>query len=167
MPRPILNLKVQIPLANSDLHFVSSYIQPNQTHTLSSPNHHIMADDAIPVLFTVNGTSRHELILISPTHATLSGVQAEIAQLAESSPNCAEFMGKYKAQPKDEEGGNKEQKQEDDSGVTELRVRWNGQSHDPKIFPASTLITRQNFKAVVKMIGTSGVGRDTLQVTMK
>ncbi|KAF2673803.1 hypothetical protein BT63DRAFT_167129 [Microthyrium microscopicum] len=112
--------------------------------------------DAVPVLFTINGSSRHEVILLSPTHATLDGVAAEIAQLASSSPNCAEFMGKYKK--KGEDGAEEE--------VEEISVKWNGQSHDPKIFPASTLVTKDNFAAIIKMIGVSGVGRDTLQVKM-
>jgi hypothetical protein len=58
----------------------------------------------------------------------------------------------------------KYKKASEEPAVTELRVKWNSQSHDPKIFPASTIVTKDNFRAVVKMIGMSGVGRDTLQV---
>jgi len=115
-----------------------------------------MTTEAVPVLFTVDGSSRHELILISPKHATLEGTCAEIVSLAQSSPNCAEFMGKYKKGP--DEG--------EEEAVTELRVKWNGQSHDPKIFPASTVVTDRNFEAVIRMIGASGVGRDVLEVRM-
>jgi hypothetical protein len=110
--------------------------------------------DAVPILFTVNGSSRHELMLISPTHATLDGVFAEILQLTASSPNCAEFMSKYKKKPEDDT----------EHEVQEIKVKWNSQSHDPKIFPASTVVTKENFKAVITMIGASGVGRDVFEV---
>jgi len=113
--------------------------------------------DAVPILFTVNGSTRHELMLISPTHATLDGISAEMVSLAESSPNCAEFMNKYKKKP--EQGEHTGQ-----DGVTEIKVKWNAQSHDPKIFPASTIVTKENFKAVVSMIGASGVGRDVFEI---
>jgi hypothetical protein len=65
-------------------------------------------------------------------------------------------MGKYK---KSVEEGAQEV-------VRELRVKWNGQSHDPKIFPATTVLTERNFEAVIRMIGMSGVGRDVLEVKM-
>jgi hypothetical protein len=109
--------------------------------------------EVVPILFTVNGASRHELILISPDHATLEGVNAEIISLTTSSPNCQEFMSKFK-------------KQSDEPVVEEIRVKWNAQSHDPKIFPASTIVTKDNFKAIVIMIGKSGVGRDVFEVKL-
>jgi hypothetical protein len=112
--------------------------------------------DAVPILFTINGSSRHEIILISPTHATLDGIGAEIVQMASSSPNCREFMSKFKKQAQDGDG----------KAIHEIRVKWSDQVHDPKIFPASTIVTEDNFKAIVKMIGMSGVGRDTLEVAM-
>lgn len=113
--------------------------------------------EAVPILFTVNGATRHELMLISPTHATLDGISAEMISLASSSPNCAEFMSKYKKPG--EEGV--------EAAVEEIKVRWNAQSHDPKIFPASTIVTKDNFKAIVTMIGMSGVGRDVLEVKLE
>jgi hypothetical protein len=97
---------------------------------------------------------KKQVVLISPKHATLQGLCAEISSISGTSPNCQEFMSKFK------------KTSEDGPAVEELRVHWNGQSHDPKIFPASTILTEQNFEAVVKMIGQSGVGRDTLQVKM-
>jgi hypothetical protein len=110
--------------------------------------------DIVPILFTVNGSSRHELMLISPTHATLDGITQEMISLAASSPNCAEFMGKYKQKKEDT----------DEAVVEELKVKWNAHSHDPKIFPASTIVTKDNFKAIVTMIGKSGVGRDVFEI---
>jgi hypothetical protein len=111
--------------------------------------------EAVPILFTVNGATRHELMLISPSHATLEGISVEMISLAASSPNCTEFMSKYK--PGD---------QGSEPEVEEIKVRWNAQSHDPKIFPGSTIVTKDNFKAIVTMIGMSGVGRDVLEVKL-
>jgi len=73
-------------------------------------------------------------------------------KISASSPNCSEFMGKY----------NKSASAEQE--VQEMKVKWNAQSHDPKIFPASTVVTEENFKAVVSMIGASGVGRDVFEI---
>jgi hypothetical protein len=112
--------------------------------------------DSVPILFTVNGSARHDIVLVHPGKATLQGLYAEIETLTASSPNCEEFMSKYKKKP---EAGELQ--------VTELRVKWNQQSHDPKIYPASTLITEDNFEAVVRMIGASGVGRDTFEVKLE
>jgi hypothetical protein len=112
------------------------------------------SDHSVPVLFTVDGTTRHEVILVSPAHATLASLRATMARIAASSPNCGEFMAHYKrpaSSPPD---------------VEEVRVRWDARSHDPKIFPASTVVTEDNLRAVVEMIGRSGVGRDTLEVRM-
>jgi len=113
--------------------------------------------DSVPILFTVNGSTRHELVLVHPSKATLQGLYSEIESLTANSPNCSEFMSKYKK--KDEEGH--------ETQVTELKVKWNSQSHDSKIFPGSTIVTEQNFEAVIRMIGQSGVGRDTFEVKME
>ena len=104
--------------------------------------------DAIPILFTA-GPSRHDVLLISPSKASLDGVKKDILSLLEKSPNCEEFMAKYKK-------GEEE--------ITRLVVKWNAQSHDPKIYPATTIVTEDNIEALVKMIGMSGVGKDTLEV---
>jgi hypothetical protein len=104
--------------------------------------------DAIPILFTLGG-ARHEIVLISPTKATLEGLKDEIVSLIKESPNCTQIMAKYG-------------KGEDE--IATITAKWSAQSHDPKIYPASTVITEKNFEAVLKMIGASGVGRDTLEV---
>jgi hypothetical protein len=103
-------------------------------------------------------------LLISPTYATLTGVCDDIASLAAQSPNCAEHMAKWKKPTDTEETADQGAPQNGE--VTEVKVRWNAQSHDPKIFPSSTLVTEKNFEAVLRMIGASGVGRDTLEVTI-
>jgi hypothetical protein len=112
-------------------------------------------EPSVPILFTVDGTTRHEVILVSPAHATLPSLSAAMARLAAASPNCGEFMAHYK-----KKGSG------DPPGVEEIRVRWDARSHDPKIFPASTVVTEDNLRAVVEMIGRSGVGRDTLEVRL-
>jgi hypothetical protein len=108
--------------------------------------------DAVPILFTV-GPSRHELLLVSPSKASLEGLKQEIKALVAESPNCKEFMAQHR------------KAEETEAEITKIIVKWNAQSHDPKIFPASTVVTGKNFEAVIKMIGMSGVGRDTLDVT--
>src|ERR1700744_2184955 len=112
------------------------------------------AETSVPILFTVDGTTRHEDILVSPAHATLPSLSAAMARFAAASPNCGEFMAHYK-RPSDAP-----------PGIEEIRVRWDARSHDPKISPASTVVTEDNLRAVVEMIGRSGVGRDTLEVRM-
>ncbi len=113
------------------------------------------SEPSVPILFTVNGTTRHEVILVSPSHATLPSLSAAVARLAAASPNCGEFMAHYKK---------KASAGDPPPGVEEIRVRWDARCHDPKIFPASTVVTEDNLRAVVEMIGRSGVGRDTLEV---
>jgi hypothetical protein len=108
--------------------------------------------DAVPILFTV-GTSRHELLLVSPSKASLEGLKHEIKSIVAESPNCEEFMAQHK------------KAEENEAEVAKIVVKWSAQSHDPKIFPRVTVVTERNFEAVIRMIGISGVGRDTLDVT--
>jgi G3E family GTPase len=108
--------------------------------------------DAIPILFTV-GPSRHEVVLLSPSRATLEGVKGSFKRIVAISPNCKEFMSQHK------------KAEENETEISKIVVRWNAQSHDPQIFPATTLVTESNLEAILRMIGMSGVGRDTLEVT--
>lgn len=94
---------------------------------------------SFPVLFTLDGSGRHEVILIS-SKTTLGGLSSEISSAASASPNCAEFMSKYK---KKEEGA---------ENVSELKVRWSTGGRDPKVWPQSTIITEENVGAVLKLL---------------
>ena len=105
-----------------------------------------------PLLFTVNGPKRHE-VLITTTTASVRELNAQIEDLVASSPNSQEFMSKYKKQ------GPKEK-------VTELRVRWCTDGRDPKWWPQSTVVSEDNIDAVLALVERSGVGKDVLEVTM-
>ncbi|KAI6838796.1 hypothetical protein KC365_g17365 [Hortaea werneckii] len=112
-----------------------------------------------PVLFTIEGSSRHEVILTSPTQ-TLSTLQTHLTNLVATSPNCAEFMSKYRNRSITET-------------VSEIRVRWaiadsgtpGGSGRDGKIWPKETVLTEENFQAVMRLLEWGG-GRDVLDVRM-
>ncbi|RMZ19734.1 hypothetical protein D0859_16267 [Hortaea werneckii] len=126
-----------------------------------------MAEDhEFPILFTIEGSSRHEAIqkkknflLTSPTH-TLSTLQTALTNLATTSPNCAEFMSKYRNRNITET-------------VSEIRVRWAiadsgtpaASGRDGKIWPKETVLTEENFRAVMRLLEWGG-GRDVLDVRM-
>ena len=104
----------------------------------------------IPLLFTINGSNRHELFIIS-TLASYSDLSSEIASLAVSSPNCKGFMSKY-------------EKKEDK--VAEIKVKWgNAGGRDAKLWPNSTKLTEENTEAILQMMERGGgIGRDVLDV---
>ncbi|KAI6793692.1 hypothetical protein KC363_g5221 [Hortaea werneckii] len=112
-----------------------------------------------PILFTIEGSSRHEVLLTSPTQ-TLSTLRTHLTNLATTSPNCAEFMSKYRNRSITE-------------AVSEIRVRWEiadpgtpaGSGRDGKIWPKETVVTEENFAAVMRLLEWGG-GRDVLDVKM-
>jgi len=107
----------------------------------------------IPIMFAIENSNRHELFIIS-TAAGLSDLTSEIETLAASSPNCKEFMSKYK-----KAGGEQ---------VAEIKVKWGAAGRDPKIWPANTVLTEENTEAVLMMIERGGgLGRDVLEVKLK
>lgn len=111
-----------------------------------------MSSVEFPLLFTVNGPKRHE-VLITNTTASLKELSAQIENLIVDSPNSQEFMAKYK------KTGPKEK-------VAELKVRWSNEGRDAKWWPQSTVITEDNIDAVLSLVERSGVGKDVLEVTM-
>jgi len=111
-----------------------------------------MSSTDIPILFTVNGPKRHE-VLVTSTNASLKELSAQIENLVADSPNSQEFMVKYKKQ------GPKEK-------VTEMKVRWSAEGRDPKWWPQNTVVTEDNIDAVLSLVEKSGVGKDLLEVTM-
>ena len=111
-----------------------------------------MSSVDFPILFTVNGPKRHEVLITSAT-ASIKELSAQIENLIATSPNSQEFMVKYK------KPGPKER-------VTEMKVRWSGEGRDPKWWPQSTVVTEDNIDAVLSLVERSGVGKDLLEVTM-
>ncbi|KAI9657378.1 MAG: hypothetical protein M1821_003059 [Bathelium mastoideum] len=110
---------------------------------------------SFPVVFTIDTSSRHDLLIVS-NKTTLSDLRNQISNLAAASPNCAEFMAKYK---KKDEGGVKET-------VDEIKVKWAAEGRDAKIFPKETVVTDENAAAVFRMMEL-GNGKDVLEVHME
>ncbi|KAF1816672.1 hypothetical protein P152DRAFT_454902 [Eremomyces bilateralis CBS 781.70] len=102
---------------------------------------------SFPVVFTFEGSARHEVLFISP-QTKLALLKQDIMACRDS-PNCQELLSKY----------NRSQSEE----VTKLTVRWAREGRDPKIFPSSTIITDQNCEAVFALMQV-GVGKDVLEV---
>ncbi|RMZ13179.1 hypothetical protein D0864_00484 [Hortaea werneckii] len=104
-----------------------------------------------PILFTIEGSSRHEVLLTSPTQ-TLSALQTALTNLATTSPNCAEFLSKYR-----------------NRNITESAIADSGtpagSGRDGKIWPKETVLTEENFRAVMRLLEWGG-GRDVLDVRM-
>ena len=106
-----------------------------------------------PLLFTLPPSSRHEILLIDPSSPPpLKSLNQQILSAISDSPNCEEFMKKYKKQG--EEGK---------ESITQLRVHWSESGRDRKIWPEWTVVTEGNWGAVVKLL-EQGVGRDVLEV---
>jgi hypothetical protein len=107
----------------------------------------------IPLLFTIINSNRHELFITS-TLTSYSDLASEIASLASTSPNCEEFMSKYKKQG--------EQK------VASMKVKWGVATGRDAIWPKSTVLTEENLEAVLLMMERGGgVGRDVVEVVLE
>ncbi|KAK5170352.1 uncharacterized protein LTR77_004939 [Saxophila tyrrhenica] len=104
-----------------------------------------------PVLFTVEGTNRHEVLLVQPSD-TLDKLKESMQSLLASSPNLAEFMGKYR---------NKELK----DVVKDVTVRWASEGRDKQLFPRETVLTKENCAPVLRMMAV-GVGKDVFDVKL-
>jgi hypothetical protein len=115
-----------------------------------------LAKMSFPVLFTIDGASRHELLLLPSSTTTLKSLNTLITASAASSPNCTEFMSKFK---KNDDSGPKEQ-------IAEIKVKWCAEGRDMKIWPATTVITEENVAAVLAMV-ERGAGRDVVAVKME
>jgi hypothetical protein len=102
-----------------------------------------------PVVFSIDGSSRHEFLLIS-TSDSLSDITSKIEGAVAESVNCQEFMAKYK-------------KSSAKQAVIELKVRWAKEGRDGKIFPATTVVTKENIEAVLKMM-EAGIGKEVFEV---
>ncbi|RMY47678.1 hypothetical protein D0863_15580 [Hortaea werneckii] len=102
----------------------------------------------------------HPLVLLTSPTQTLSALQTALTNLATTSPNCAEFLSKYRNRNITE-------------SVSEIRVRWAiadsrtpaGWGRDGKIWPKETVLTEENFRAVMRLLEWGG-GRDVLDVRM-
>jgi hypothetical protein len=109
---------------------------------------------SIPLLFTLPPSNRHEIILLdTSSKPTLKALNKQVTATIASSPNCAEFMGKYK---KSDESGPKE-------AIQEFKIHWDTKSRDSKIWPEYTVVTDENFGAILEML-KSAPGKDVLEI---
>lgn len=49
--------------------------------------------------------------------------------------------------------------------IQEFRIHWDTKTRDTKIWPESTVVTDENFGAIIEMLKLGG-GKDVLQVKM-
>ena len=88
---------------------------------------------------------------MNPGH-DLEQLKAKVAELATSSPNCAEFMSKYKSKDSSE-------------AVKEIRIKWASEGRDKQLFPRETVLTDDNTEPILQMIKLGG-SKDVLDVKM-
>lgn len=101
---------------------------------------------AIPLLFTLPPSNRHEIILLyTSSKPSLKALNKQITSTIAASPNCAEFMGKYKAAD-----GPKE-------SIQEFKIHWDTKTRDGKIWPEYTELTEDNFAAILELLQTNPV----------
>ncbi|KAK4503118.1 hypothetical protein PRZ48_006545 [Zasmidium cellare] len=105
-----------------------------------------------PVLFTIDGSNRHEVILVNPG-LDLEQLKETVQGVLES-PNCAEILSNYR---------NKENKDE----VGDIRVKWSSEGRDKQLFPKDTLLTDDNVEPVLRLMSASGIGKDTFDIKLK
>ncbi|KAF2660593.1 hypothetical protein K491DRAFT_688044 [Lophiostoma macrostomum CBS 122681] len=109
------------------------------------------SSSTIPVLFTIPPSNRHEVILIdTSSKPTLKALNAQITSTIADSPNCAEFMGKYK-------------NKEDLEQIQEFRIHWSESGRDRKVWPEFTVVTAQNWPAILELMKL-GAGKDVLEI---
>lgn len=126
-----------------------------------------------PAVFTVESSSRHEcgplsaalltqicvkltmfaVFTVNTVNDTLDDLKGSMESLLASSPNAAEFLGKYR---------NKENK----DAIKDIVVKWASEGRDKQLFPRETLLTEQNYAAVLSMMAV-GVGKDVFDVKLK
>ncbi|KAK5129439.1 hypothetical protein LTR08_003263 [Meristemomyces frigidus] len=104
-----------------------------------------------PALFTIEGSNRHEIIIVNPGH-DIDELKQSMETLAASSPNCAEVLSAYKGK------GTKET-------VGEIKVKWASEGRDKQLFPKETILTEDNCEPVLRMMAI-GVGKDVFDVKL-
>ncbi|TKA72759.1 hypothetical protein B0A55_06838 [Friedmanniomyces simplex] len=105
-----------------------------------------------PALFTIEGSNRHELLLGNPGR-DVDELRASMEKLASSSPNCQEFMSKFRNKDIVEKVG-------------EIKVKWASEGRDKQLFPKETLLTDENCEPVLRMMAIGG-GKDVFDVKLE
>ena len=78
-------------------------------------------------------------MLDASSKPTLKALNKQITSTLASSPNCVEFMGKYKS------ADTKEQ-------IQEFKIHWSSKEYDLKVWPEYTVLTDENFGAILEML---------------
>ena len=94
----------------------------------------------------------HPVILVNPG-IDLHDLTSKINHLIATSPNAAEFMGKYRSKDISET-------------VREITVKWAGEGIDSRVFVKETLLTEENIEPVLRMMAV-GVGKDVFDAKVK
>ena len=85
---------------------------------------------ALPLVFTLPPSNRHEILLLDTSSSlSLKALNKQIGTAMASSPNCAAFMGKFKAADAPAEQ------------IQEMRLRWDTKGRDAKVWPEGTVVT--------------------------
>ncbi|KAF2743323.1 hypothetical protein M011DRAFT_489872 [Sporormia fimetaria CBS 119925] len=115
----------------------------------------IPADQPLPLLFTLPPSARHEILLLDPENKlTLKELNKLVTERMKGSPNCEEFMSKYKSRSA--------------TSISSLKIHWSSANRDKKAWPEYTVLTNDNLPAVMAMLRLSGgVGRDVLEVGLE
>jgi hypothetical protein len=83
----------------------------------------------------------------------LQDLTSKINNLIATSPNAAEFMGKYRSKDISET-------------VREITVKWAGEGRDSRVFVRETLVTEENIEPVLRMMAV-GIGKDVFDVKVR
>lgn len=106
------------------------------------PNQSTMS---LPLLFTLPPSSRHEFILLdTSSKPSLKSLNKQITATIAGSPNCAEFMGKYKSADVQE-------------SIQEFKIHWDTKTRDGKIWPEYTVVTEDNLPAILELLKANPV----------
>jgi len=103
-----------------------------------------------PALFTIEGSNRHEILLVNPGH-DVDELRSSMEKLSDS-PNCQEFMSKHRGKDVVEKVG-------------EIKVKWASEGRDKQLFVKETLLTDDNCEAVLRMMAVGG-GKDVFDVKL-
>lgn len=106
--------------------------------------------DSFPILFTVGASTRHDIVLLTPS-STLREISSKIEKTIASSPNCEGKLDKYS-------------KNKNPHEVRGLTVRWATDSSGPKLWPNATVVTDGNVEAVLMLVQGRGGRGDVLEV---
>jgi hypothetical protein len=123
------------------------------------------------------------VIIVNPGH-DIDDLKNAMAVNMESSPNCAEFMHKYRSKESRESivsaspslpecvGCELERRRivltvwASQSLQKEIRVRWAVEGRDSKTFPRETILTDENVEPVLRMMAI-GVGKDVFDIRVE